>query len=290
MPLNRTEIFRIALPGETIGSLVLIPATPNRPWLLSQHDVTIAAVALPPEANFTAIFHELQAQLAPQGLDITACGACAHWLAPAAPAGGAGHCTWKRVGRLTNDICAQTALAAPCQQFTPAGQAAAPSPVTAAPPTPAAQPTPAPGRTSFWQRWFSRPAVQTSGDEPVERIAERSGKRPGAIPCLACPGRMANLGAQRCRTGEGDERTFSIWRCRTCLAYFLNDWTDKWVRTDSLEVVDIYYRLAPQEALVCLMQVDVTRAERQTTAAMQSWFESFLALRSPARREVRHGR
>ena len=64
MPLNRTEILRVALRGETIGSLVLIPATPNRPWLLSQQDVTIATVALPPEASFTAIFRELQTQAA----------------------------------------------------------------------------------------------------------------------------------------------------------------------------------------------------------------------------------
>ena len=70
MPLNRTEIFRIALHGETVGSLVLIPATPNRPWLLSHQDVTIATVALPPEASFNAIFRELQTQLAAQSLSL----------------------------------------------------------------------------------------------------------------------------------------------------------------------------------------------------------------------------
>ena len=288
MPLNRTEILRVALRGETIGSLVLIPATPNRPWLLSQQDVTIATVALPPEASFTAIFRELQTQLASQGLDIAGCGACAHWLAPANDADAAGHCAWGRTDRPANDVSTQTALASPCQQFVPAShEAAAPAFVTA---PPVVQSAPVAASRPFWQRWPPRRPDPLTGNSLEELVVERSGKRPGTIPCLVCPGRMANLGAQRCRTGEGDERTFSAWRCRTCLAYFLNDWTDKWVRTDSLEVVDIYYRLAPQEALVCLIQIEAAQLKQQTPAAMQVWFESYLDPRPPARREVRHGR
>ena len=62
------------------------------------------------------------------------------------------------------------------------------------------------------------------------------------------------------------------------------------MRTDSLEVVDIYYRLAPQEALVCLIQIEAAQLKQQTPAAMQVWFESYLDPRPPARREVRHGR
>ena len=101
---------------------------------------------------------------------------------------------------------------------------------------------------------------------------------------------MANLGAQKCRTHEGDERTFSIWRCRQCQGYYLNDWTDKWVRTDALEVVDIYYRLAPREALTCLERIEQAGEARLTPAELQAWAETYLAGRTPIRAEVRRAR
>lgn len=283
MPLNRTEIFRIALRGETAGSLVLIPATPNRPWLLTRADVIIVTVSLPPEASFSAIFRELEAGLAAQGLEMAGCGNCGHWLAPAGDdVEAAGHCAWARAERPASAVSAQTALASPCQQFMPASQGA-PAPVAAAP-------APALASRPFWQRWLPASPQRLTANSLEERVVEQSGKRPGTIPCQVCPGRMANLGAQKCRTDSGDERTFSVWRCRTCLAYFLNDWTDKWVRTDSLEVVDIYYRLAPQEALECLARIEATQAKQTTSPAMQTWFESYLDQRPPARREVRHAR
>ena len=288
MPLHRTELFNMPLPRETSDSPPLIPATPNRPWLLSDQEVTLATVALPPEASFSAIFHQLQAQMASLGIEIAGCGACAHWAAPTTDADAAGHCTWERADRPANDVSAQTALASPCQQFAPvsrdapaAAEAVAPAIVTAAP---------AAARPSFWQRWLPPPTPPVAGNSLEELMVERSGKRPGTIPCQVCPGRMANLGAQKCRTGDGDERTFSVWHCRTCLAYFLNDWTDKWVRTDSLEVVDIYYRLAPQEALACLIHIEAAHTKQTAPAAMQSWFESYLHQRPPAHREVRRAR
>lgn len=101
---------------------------------------------------------------------------------------------------------------------------------------------------------------------------------------------MANLGAQKCRTHEGDERTFSVWRCRQCLGYYLNDWIDKWVRTDALEVVDTYYRLAPQEALTCLRMIEEVSLKRMTAADLQRWADSFVAKRVAVRSEVRRAR
>ena len=84
-----------------------------------------------------------------------------------------------------------------------------------------------------------------------EGLIERSGVGAGTEPCFACQGRIANLGALAVATPEGDKQTFSVWRCRSCYTYYLNDWIDRWERTDSLETEESYYRLCPTEAWRC---------------------------------------
>ncbi|MFZ1770248.1 MAG: hypothetical protein WAU00_13675, partial [Caldilinea sp.] len=114
-------------------------------------------------------------------------------------------------------------------------------------------------------------------------------------PCFACQGRIANLGALAVATPEGDKQTFSIWRCRTCYTYYLNDWIDRWERTDSLETEERYYRLSPAEALEVLAVIDnIIDAEhparRHERAAQRDWMLAFLAGQTLLSHQIRQGR
>lgn len=289
MPFMHTEQFTIWLGDSASGPLALLPATSERPWRLLQGQELLASIPLPPGEDVTAVFAAVQAVAAAHDWQVRACGACTHWHASStAIPGGVGLCTWLYSDHPPGPSAQQNILAAPCDHFSTTDTTPAP------PPAPAPLPTtvvPEPGR-AWWQRWRPRRPDQVAATSHrwEQAIVERSGKRPGTIPCLTCPGRMANLGAQKCRTHEGDERTFSIWRCRQCQGYYLNDWTDKWVRTDALEVVDIYYRLAPREALTCLERIEQAGEGRLTPAELQAWAETYLAGRTPIRAEVRRAR
>jgi hypothetical protein len=95
-------------------------------------------------------------------------------------------------------------------------------------------------------------------------------------------------------TPEGDKQTFSIWRCRTCYTYYLNDWIDRWERTDSLETEERYYRLSPAEALEVLAVIDnVIHAEhparRHERDAQRDWMLAFLAGHALLSHQIRQG-
>jgi hypothetical protein len=127
------------------------------------------------------------------------------------------------------------------------------------------------------------------------RIVERSGVGAGTEPCFACQGRIANLGALAVASPEGDKQTFSVWRCRQCFTYYLNDWIDRWERTDSLETEETYYRLAPQEALEALRVIDgVVDAEhparRHERDAQRAWMVEFIGARAPLSHQIKQGR
>ena len=102
------------------------------------------------------------------------------------------------------------------------------------------------GRAAAGDRQDQQATV--TADSWQERIVERSGVGAGTEPCFACQGRIANLGALAVASPEGDKQTYSVWRCRQCFTYYLNDWVDRWERTDSLETEETYYRLAPRGA------------------------------------------
>lgn len=289
MSFNQTEQFTIWLRETAPGRLTLLPATSQRPWRLLHGAELLAEIALPATVAMGAVFAAVQAAAAAAGWEVQACGACVHWhTVDTESAGSVGACAWPHPAPPRESSAQQGVLAAPCPHFAAtAAEIVAPA-VLPAPPSAAAPQLDLP----WWQRWWPRRSAQAEhgSGRGAGDIVERSGKRPGTIPCLACPGRMANLGAQKCRTDEGDERTFSVWRCRQCLGYYLNDWTDKWVRTDSLEVVDIYYRLAPQEALTCLSMIELANLKQITPADLQSWAEAYLAGRAAVRSEVRRAR
>lgn len=284
-PFAQTEQFLIWLHHGASGPLTLLPATTQRPWRLLQGDDLVADIPLPPEVDAAVLFAAVRAAAAMHGWEVQACGACAYWQALDAERGGVGTCTWQRVDQPPRPSAQQRVMAAPCAHFAVTADAPQPPIAPASAPAPAVSP-------SWWNRLRRRgpQALTAVADEREYEIVERSGKRPGTIPCLACPGRMANLGAQKCRTVEGDDRTFSVWRCRQCLGYYLNDYTDKWVRTDALEVVDVYYRLAPREAVTCLEAIERAGRSQITPAELQTWAGSFLDGRAAARSEVRRAR
>jgi hypothetical protein len=127
------------------------------------------------------------------------------------------------------------------------------------------------------------------------RIVERSGVGAGTEPCFACQGRIANLGALAVASPEGDKQTFSVWRCRQCFTYYLNDWVDRWERTDSLETEETYYRLAPHEALEILAVIDdVVDAEhparRHERDAQRAWMVQYIGSRPPLSHQIKQGR
>ena len=126
-------------------------------------------------------------------------------------------------------------------------------------------------------------------------MIERSGVGAGTEPCFACQGRIANLGALAVATPEGDKQTFSIWRCRACYTYYLNDWIDRWERTDSLETEERYYRLAPAEALAILAVIDNVvhgehPARRHERGAERAWLLAFIGARAELSHQIRQGR
>lgn len=114
-------------------------------------------------------------------------------------------------------------------------------------------------------------------------LTERSGVGAGTESCFACQGRIANLGALARQTDEGDAETFSVWRCRVCQTFYLNQWVDRWVRLDNLETEEVYYRLAPSEALALLQEIEAGDGSAKK-------FMDVVSERSPLSHQIKHGR
>jgi hypothetical protein len=96
-------------------------------------------------------------------------------------------------------------------------------------------------------------------------------------------------------TDEDDKRTFSVWRCRRCHTFYLNDWIDRWERLDSLETEESYYRLAPVEAVELLALFDNViggehPAGRRNRSKQRAWLEQFIQNRHRLSHQIRQGR
>lgn len=155
---------------------------------------------------------------------------------------------------------------------------------------------------SVWGRiraLFARGHASDQREPPTrtvaDRIVERSGVGAGAAPCFGCQGRIANLGALVVETPEGDKQTLSVWRCRLCHTYYLNNWIDRWERLDNLETEETYYRIAPAEALLLLQQIESVPGgdhpgERLSRSQQRDWFEQFVQNREPLSHQVKLGR
>jgi hypothetical protein len=150
----------------------------------------------------------------------------------------------------------------------------------------------------FWQGvrvWLGMERPEPKRPSWGERIIERSGVGAGTEPCAACQGRIANLGALIVATNEDDKRTFSVWRCRRCQSFYLNDWIDRWERLDSLETEESYYRLSPVEAVELLALFDGViggehPAGRRNRTEQRAWLEAFIQNRPRLSHQIRQGR
>ncbi len=218
-----------------------------------------------------------------------------------------GLCTWRRDAELPPpSLTAQSLLALACDHWQGAEVAAqsvatddAIAPSAVAPIRKRAEQESDERWTLAGQlrRWLRKPVPTASAPAPTweERVIERSGVGAGTEPCFACQGRIANLGALAVATPEGDKQTFSVWRCRSCYTYYLNDWIDRWERTDSLETEERYYRLSPAEALELLAVIDdVVHAEhparRHERNAQRAWMLEFIQGRALLSHQIRQGR
>jgi hypothetical protein len=268
----------------------------------------LVRIAEPAAATLAAVLAEA---LATVGWRLRTCGTCAHWQpTPARTLDDlpAGDCTQRSTGTAPPAMLAtQSLLALPCDHWAAADRAVAERAATveSAPAT-----TLAPIRKRAEQesderwswigqirRWLrkSAPARVAPALTWEERIVERSGVGAGTEPCFACQGRIANLGALAVATPEGDKQTFSVWRCRNCYTCYLNDWIDRWERTDTLETEERYYRLTPAEALEALAVIDnVVHAEhparRHERDAQRTWMLAFSAEHALLSHQIRQGR
>jgi hypothetical protein len=274
-----------------------------------------------PNPDLKRFLLQLQEALAATGWRLMTCGSCMHWRplhARTEDGLAVGRCIWRKSAEQNAyasasviQLSAQSMLALDCIHWRPAANpqmdSAAPSlqnetlqSGTIAPMRRHAEQESDErwtwlGRLRRWLRRSSQLADQPSGRPWEERMVERSGVGAGTEPCFACQGKIANLGALTVETPEGDKQTFSVWRCRTCYTYYLNDWIDRWERTESLETEERFYRLTPAEALEILAVIDnVVDAEhparRHERSAQRNWMVAFIAEHPTLSHQIRQGR
>ncbi|MCB0123900.1 MAG: hypothetical protein KDE58_16715 [Caldilineaceae bacterium] len=275
----------------------------------------------------TALPQLLQTTLHNEGLTLRSCGSCARWQRMSGVTPDQlplGRCRWQpgdteeeiaEEARIPLLISSQSPLAPPCRhwQLAPSTQSVgaastAERATTADPVAPLRRAAEdAEIRQPFGQRlrrrlgrWLARQrnSGQQTPPSPTHwqaELVERSGVGAGTEPCLVCHGRIANLGALTVATEEDDKQTFSIWRCRSCYALYLNNWVDRWERLDSLETEESYYRLAPQEASELLTLIHTYEGgehpnRRHERTAARASFLAFLDNRTPLSHQIRQGR
>jgi hypothetical protein len=263
----------------------------------------------PPAAPELAL--TLAAALAARNQYAEACFACQHFQPVAGVSEDGlpiGRCGWGQgdettAAQVPTTLAVQSALALACDQFLPNLE---PSPVATAGVGLDASRLRVPksaeldaDRLPFWPRLWRRLAERWRGPQEsvswAEQLVERSGVGAGTESCFVCQGRLANLGALAVATPEGDKQTFSVWRCRSCFSVFLNDWTDRWERLDSLETEESVYRLAPAEAYAALTIVHATAggdhpAGRDERRQQRAQMHALVVGKSPLAHQIRQGR
>lgn len=157
-----------------------------------------------------------------------------------------------------------------------------------------------PDRLPFWPRLWRKLRGRgtrrtTHTHDWATQLVERSGVGAGTEPCFVCQGRLANLGALAVESDEGDKQTFSVWRCRACYTTYLNDWTDRWERLESLETEERYFRLAPAEAHAVLHIIHTTPggdhpAQRHERRHQRAQILAMLAGKRVLSHQIRQGR
>lgn len=277
---------RILWPGET-GDAEVYLSDGGRGW---EEQPTLRL----PGASGDKPIAGLIAALTALGQPPLVCGNC-RWWQPVANASNPdgiplGLCSWTEAG--TNALSAgnnaQSALAMECSHWQTGEQTPAP---------PVEEPV-QPESVGWWaglKRRLAGKAEESQPTKPGGELAERSGVGAGTERCLACHGRIANLGALTVATEKDDKRTLSLWRCRLCYTFYLNDWIDRWERLDSLETEESYYRLAPDEAFALVSLFRETKGgehpkERHSRTAQRTQMDAFLINRPRLLHQIKQGR
>jgi hypothetical protein len=257
------------------------------------------------ETPAAAVAEQLISAVEQSGWRLQSCGSCRFWQPTQAQTVDGvrmGLCRVAPTVELPTVLAQQSALALDCPHWVSRGQPLAEQVVPLE--TVNAAPLPkvaeiSESKLKFWPRlrrrvgrWF-QPASPPPGW--AEKLAERTGVGAGAEACFVCQGRIANLGALAVATPDGDTQTFSIWRCRNCFTTYLNDWIDRWVRLESLETEERYYRIAPAEALALLTVIEGAPGGehpggRHQRTAERAHLLAFLASRTPLSHQIRQGR
>lgn len=236
-------------------------------------------------------------RLAAAGQKPLVCATCCRWQpirGEATPGGIAvGLCTWTETGNLPNGavpLRKQCGLAMACPHWQTGTQ----------PPVRDVEPLaeePAPLKEGVWASLLRRVGLGRTrfGHVTVGGVVERSGVGAGTERCLACHGRIANLGALTVAANGDDRRTLSVWRCRLCHTFYLNDWVDRWERLDNLETEESYYRIAPMEGLALLSLFREAKggehpAERHSRGALRERVDAFLVGRPRLLHQMKQGR
>lgn len=257
----------------------------------------------PTDLSFLPRLHQVLTQA---GEVPDACFACRNWqpMPQRTPDGlPVGRCRWGE-GLVANSqptpdaLAHQSGLSLACDHYQPVTEVAAiPEEVPAEPvaPVPKAAELDA-DRLPFWPRLlhFLRGRPRLSADW-TSQVIERSGVGAGTEPCFVCQGRLANLGALAVASPEDDKQTLSVWRCRACYTTYINDWTDRWERLDSLETEERYYRVAPAEAYAALRIIHTTSggdhpARRHERRQQRAQIMALLSDKTPLSHQVRQGR
>jgi hypothetical protein len=251
------------------------------------------------------LIEQLRARLETLGWRMQSCGTCHFWQPSRTATAGqlpVGNCTLRNDGLAPLALTTQSGLALACPHWAlrerPSTSATAVHNATAMFPLRKIAEI-SESKLPWWRRmWLRlvrrlRPPAATPGW--TQQLVERSGVGAGTEPCLACQGRIANLGALAVETGDGDTQTFSVWRCRVCYTTYLQDWTDRWVRLDNLETEERYYRVAPAEALELLKLIETVQGgehpgRRGERGAEREQLLGFLAGRTPLSHQTRQGR
>ncbi len=254
-----------------------------------------------PGANGAKPVAELMGALTAAGQPPLVCGTCRWWQPISALAADSanpdgiplGLCSWadESVPTPAAGNREQSALALECPQWQAGEQ-------LPAPPLPeSVQAEPVGWWAGIKRRFAGKESSRSAA--PVDSIAERSGVGAGTERCLACHGRIANLGALTVAAEGGDKhddkRTLSVWRCRRCRTFYLNDWVDRWERLDSLETEESYYRIAPVEALGLLALFRQTSGsehpkERHSRGMQRAQVDAFLVGRPRLLHQIKLGR
>jgi len=262
-------------------------------------------LADPQSADFLG---RLQATLADHGWQLRSCGGCHFWQPLTSQQEDGlplGVCRWQAAqGTLAvpPQLTYQSGLALACTQWQLATTSTIAHPTAAIPPLALRRAAEsAEIRLSLWQRLWRRwrqrrgqPSKRTAA-EWATQLVERSGVGAGTENCFVCQGRIANLGALTVASAENDKETYSVWRCRACYTFYLNDWVDRWERLDNLETEERYYRIAPAEALTLLMRMEEVQGgehpnRRHERQAQRQFFTEFMANHLVLSHQIRQGR